>query len=140
MCLVPLRLPMDAPPDKQKYITTVQKSVKSTEAQRGIDAAKNKKVAAKEVRIICHVRKYILCGVLIVTHGQRTMISHSTGALPRQCTFSWVWFFPRLHNIVVAAFRFSGSEFSSSFMPMDEEGVLSRIVSLLRSASDELTA
>lgn len=33
----------------QKYITTVQKSVNSTEQQRAIDAAKNKKMAGKEV-------------------------------------------------------------------------------------------
>lgn len=35
---------------EQKYIATVTKSVKSTEAQRTADAAKTKKVAAKEVR------------------------------------------------------------------------------------------
>lgn len=34
----------------QKYITTVEKSVKCTEAQRTADAAKNKKVAAKEAK------------------------------------------------------------------------------------------
>lgn len=34
---------------EQKYISTVQKSVKSTEAQRASDVAKNKKLAAKEV-------------------------------------------------------------------------------------------
>lgn len=33
----------------QKYITTVQKSVNSTEQQRAADAAKNKKNASKEV-------------------------------------------------------------------------------------------
>lgn len=35
---------------EQKYINTVQKSVKSSEAQRNADAAKSRKMAAKEVK------------------------------------------------------------------------------------------
>lgn len=38
---------------EQKYVATVQKNVKGTEQQRAAEAAKTKKMAAKEVRNFC---------------------------------------------------------------------------------------
>lgn len=45
----------------QKYISTVQKSVNSTEQQRASDAAKNKKMASKEVRYHSLQKVHLAC-------------------------------------------------------------------------------
>lgn len=56
----------------QKYITTVQKSVNSTEQQRAADAAKNKKMASKEVCAATGSKQQqwhcLVCAVVFMLH------------------------------------------------------------------------